>query len=80
MLIQRLNNSVNVLLIVRLNRHAKQNFLETVRNQRLIVVELDNVSIFFRQNLGDIQKFTRFIGQLYRERENSAARNQRFVN
>ena len=78
-LFQRAADAVDVLLVVRLHRHGQHDLLETVRDHGLIVVQPDDIRALISEDLRYRQQLTRLVRKLYREAEDTAARDEGLI-
>ena len=77
--VERLDDLLDVLLVVRLDRDRQHDLLEAVGDLRLVVVELDDIGILFGKDARDVEQLARLVRQLDGEAEDTAACNQGLV-
>ena len=53
--VERLDDLLDVLLVVRLDRDGQHDLLEAVGDLRLVVVELDDIGILFGKDARDVE-------------------------
>lgn len=77
--LQGFDYPVDMVMVVGFHRNIQGHLLEAVGYLGLVVVQLDDVGIGFRQYLGYIQQLAWFVRQLYRETEHPATGDKGLV-